>query len=71
MNSRKAKFEPPRDILRQVKDLTGLSDDDEVVTFALQELLHRDRQAKALQSMLDNDWANERHDSTPMGHAHQ
>lgn len=50
------------ELLAKVKESTGLKTNREVVTYALEEILQRDRRKAALQSMYENDWARDLND---------
>jgi Arc/MetJ family transcription regulator len=50
------------ELLAQVKQSTGLKTNREVVTYALKEVLRRDRQLTALRSMYENDFARDLND---------
>ncbi|MCW2752288.1 MAG: hypothetical protein JWR83_3398 [Aeromicrobium sp.] len=50
------------ELLAKVKASTGLKTNREVVTYALEEILQRDRQRAALQSMYDHDFARDLND---------
>lgn len=52
----------PRELLAEVKTSTGLKTNREVVTYALEEIVRRERQLAALRSMHENDFARDLND---------
>lgn len=50
------------ELLAKVKASTGLRTNREAVTYALEEIVRRDRQSAALQSMYENDFARDLND---------
>jgi Arc/MetJ family transcription regulator len=52
----------PRELLDQVKASTGLKTNREAVTYALEEIVRRDRQIAVLQSMHEHDFARDLND---------